>query len=137
LGRLLLIDSYEQRMTRNRATQLKMQTMQTLQTFARRTFYSEVYVDLGQDYRYAVEGIVQVFDNSLVTYASGRIGQRLAQLRKGLVENTEHQRGKKIRADAKQTNGGVGLVPFRCVAVQPPKPLTRVCRTPHMRDTCR
>jgi hypothetical protein len=63
------IYSYEQCMTRNRATQLRIQTIQTLQTFARRLSYSEVYVDLGQDYRYAIEGLVQVFDSSLVTYA--------------------------------------------------------------------
>jgi len=89
------IDSYEQRMTRNQATQLKIQTIQTLQTFARRTSYSEVYVDLGQDYRYAVEGLPQVFDNSLVTYANGRIGQRLAQLRNWLVSKHKTSDGEK------------------------------------------
>lgn len=75
------ITNYKQRMNRQRASELKAQVTQTLQTYARQNFYSKVYVDLGQDYCPAVEGLVELFKGSSVTFAQGRIGERLKYLR--------------------------------------------------------
>jgi hypothetical protein len=80
------IANYDQRMNHERAIELHTQTLQTLQTYARQNTYHEVYVDLGQDYTFAVEGIEELFNNSLVRNAKGRIGKRLAQLRTWIME---------------------------------------------------
>ena len=81
------IADYEQRMTRDRANQLRFQVTQTLQTYASpHKTYEEVYVDLGQDYRFAFENLEKMFDHSSITYAKGRIGQRLASLKYWLTE---------------------------------------------------
>ena len=80
-----LITNYDQKITRDRASELQNPVLQVLQTCARQNTYREVYVDLGRDYQAAVEGLTQVFNGSLVVYAKGRIGQRLAQLQSWLV----------------------------------------------------
>jgi uncharacterized protein DUF6884 len=41
-----LIVNYEQRMNKERASELKAQTMQTFQSYAQQNAYNEVYVDL-------------------------------------------------------------------------------------------
>lgn len=79
------IASYEQRMTRDRASGLRTQVMETLQTYCRENVYRELYVDLGRDYRAAVVGLTELFEGSQVTCARGRIGERLGQLRRWLV----------------------------------------------------
>lgn len=81
------IAHYEQRMTRNRADDLKSQVFQVLQTLPQRFSYSVVYVELGKDYQCAIEGLAQLFNGSPVVYARGRIGQRLAHLRRWLQCN--------------------------------------------------
>ena len=80
------IVNYEQRMNKERASELKAQTMQALQSYAQQNAYNEVYVDLGQDYIFTVEGVEKLFNNSLVRYAKGRIGERLFQLKTWIVE---------------------------------------------------
>jgi hypothetical protein len=79
------ITNYDQKITRDRAKELHSQVLQVLQTCTRQHTYREVYVDLGQAYQAAVEGLAQVFNGSLIVYAKGRIGQRLAQLQSWLV----------------------------------------------------
>ena len=81
-----LIVNYEQRMNKERASELKAQTMQALQSYAQQNAYNEVYVDLGQDYIFTVEGVEKLFNNSLMRYAKGRIGERLFQLKTWIVE---------------------------------------------------
>jgi hypothetical protein len=83
--------SYDQRITRDRANELQSQVLQVLQICARQNIYREVYVDLGRDYQAAVEGLAQVFNGSLVVYAKGRIGQRLAQLQRWLVSQYKEE----------------------------------------------
>jgi cytoplasmic iron level regulating protein YaaA (DUF328/UPF0246 family) len=80
------IANYEQRMSRERARELKAQIMQSLLRYAQQNAYYEVYVDLGQDYIFTVAGIEKLFNNSLVNYAKGRIGERLSQLKTWIVE---------------------------------------------------
>ena len=77
--------SYDQRITRNRANAPQSHVLRVLQIYARQNIYHEVYVDLGHNYQAAVEGLAQAFNGSLVVYAKGRIGQRLAQLQSWLV----------------------------------------------------
>lgn len=83
------IASYEQRMTHSRAKELKTQIVQALQTYAGQNAYCEVYVDLGQIYQSAIEGLVQWFNGSRVIYAEGRVGERLARLKEWLRPKSE------------------------------------------------
>ena len=80
-----LIANYEQRMNSKRASELKAQVTPVLQTYARQSIYSEVYVDLGQVYSPAIEGFTDLFKGSLVTCANGRIGERLKYLKDWLL----------------------------------------------------
>ncbi|MCL4299228.1 MAG: peroxide stress protein YaaA [Anaerolineae bacterium] len=78
------IADYEQRITRERASQLKPQVIQTLQNYSQQNTYSEVYVDLGQDYLSAIEGFEKFFSGSSITRVKGRIGERLKSLKSWL-----------------------------------------------------
>jgi hypothetical protein len=75
------IENYEQRMDQTRADELRQQTLQSLQDYARQDTYHEVYVELGQDYFLAVGDLSEIFKGSTVIYGSGRIGERLANLK--------------------------------------------------------
>jgi hypothetical protein len=81
-----LIADYNQRMNRERAKELRAETLQTLQSHAQQDTYQEVYVDLGRDYFAAVGDLRPLFSGSLVIYARGRIGERLAKLKQWLVQ---------------------------------------------------
>lgn len=91
IGASTPITSYEQRMTGNRANKLRTQVTRLLQTYARQHAYREVYVDLGADYRSAVEGLRELFNGSSVMYAEGRIGERLARLRRWLIAKSSRE----------------------------------------------
>lgn len=86
------IADYEQRITRDRASQLKPQVIQALQTYSQYNTYFEVYVDLGQDYLSAVEGFEQFFSGSSITRVKGRIGERLKSLKSWL--KVKYEEGK-------------------------------------------
>src|SRR5579875_42651 len=75
------IENYERRMDQKRAEELRSQTLQTLRDIAQQNTYSEVYVELGQDYLPAVGNLSEIFKDSMVIYGSGRIGERLASLK--------------------------------------------------------
>ena len=79
------IADYDQRMNRERARELKTQTIQILQSYATRGRYREVYVELGQNYYFAVDGLSNLFQDSLIIYAEGRVGERQAQLKNWIV----------------------------------------------------
>jgi cytoplasmic iron level regulating protein YaaA (DUF328/UPF0246 family) len=79
------IANYEQRMTCERANQLKTQVRRVLEEYVERSTYREVYVDLGQDYTPALQDLEQLLTISSVTYAKGRIGERLSHLKKWIV----------------------------------------------------
>jgi len=79
------IVSYEQRMDRERARGLKAQTISILHKYTEHHVYDEVYVELGQDYFPAIGDMKGLFKNSLVIYAEGRIGERLAKLKQWLI----------------------------------------------------
>lgn len=77
---------YEQRINRQRARELKAQTMQELENCAKKDFYREIYIDLGKDYLPAIEEIKNLFPRSQINFARGRIGERLRQLKLWLEE---------------------------------------------------
>lgn len=79
------IADYEQRMTHSRAIELRSQAARTLHDYVTRD-YREIYIDLGRHYHPALEGLTDLFGDSLVTYAEGRIGERLAKLKSWLVK---------------------------------------------------
>lgn len=81
------IANYEQRMNSKRASELKEQVTQALNKYSRQSIYSEVYVNLGQDYCLAIEKIEELFKNSRVIRANGRIGERLKSLKNWLLIN--------------------------------------------------
>jgi hypothetical protein len=80
------IANYEQRMNRKRASELKPQIEQDLKAYARKSAYKEVYIDLGQNYLSATEGLTEFFTDSQITFARGRIGERLGQLKGWLMQ---------------------------------------------------
>jgi cytoplasmic iron level regulating protein YaaA (DUF328/UPF0246 family) len=80
------IADYEQRMTQQRAKELKTQVTDVLRVYAQKN-YDEVYVDVGQDYWPAIEELADVFGDFSVIYAQGRIGQRLGSLKNWIVQN--------------------------------------------------
>jgi hypothetical protein len=79
------IAHYEQRMDRERARRLKSQTISILHKYTEQQVYDEVYVELGQDYFPAIGDMMGLFKNSVVIYAEGRIGERLAKLKQWLI----------------------------------------------------
>ncbi len=81
------IADYEQRMTRKRAVELQFQVAEILKIHLQKIIYDEIYVDLGQDYWPAIEKSVKLFDTTSVSYAEGRIGQRLATLKRWLLNH--------------------------------------------------
>ncbi len=85
------IANYEQQMNHKRADELNAQVRQKLQTYAIKADYQEVYVDLGQDYLPAIEGLTEFFTGSQVSFAQGRIGERQGKLKKWLMEKSREK----------------------------------------------
>jgi len=83
------IEYYDQRMTSDQARQLNAQTVEKLRCSWGQCSYDEVYVDLGQGYYAAIEEIIRCFSTRSVRYAEGRIGVRLAQLKRWLIAKYE------------------------------------------------
>lgn len=86
------IATYEQRMTREHASELQAQTVQILQSYAQQYPYQEVYVDLGHDYYLAIGDVNNIFANATIIYAEGKIGERLARLKRWLMVTCETER---------------------------------------------
>lgn len=83
-----LIANYEQRMNRSRAIAMKEQVTQTLKKYAVQRAYSEIYLELGQDYYVALEEITEIYSVSKVIHSRGRIGERLRNLKCWLFEKS-------------------------------------------------
>lgn len=80
------IPDYNQRMNHDQAIALKAQIMQKLQEVATQKRYNEIYVELGQEYLAAIDDLDQVFCQTTIIYAHGRIGERLAKLKQWLTQ---------------------------------------------------
>jgi hypothetical protein len=77
------IGPYNLRMTRKRAETLHPDVMDNLKDLISQKVYKEVFVVLGKDYLPAVEGI-EFIAPCPVSYAQGRIGEKMAALKKWL-----------------------------------------------------
>ena len=82
------IANYEQRINRDRAKELNLKVLQTLNKYANNREYVEIYLDLGIDYFLAIEGVQDLFPRSHFIFAKGRIGERLRQLKLWLEEKS-------------------------------------------------
>lgn len=80
------ITDYQMRMTLQQAKAIREQTMEAFKAYTSSKNYQEFYIDLGQDYLPAIEGISKIISESPVMYAQGRIGQRQAQLKGWLIK---------------------------------------------------
>ena len=79
------IPYYDQRMNQQQAATLKPQVMETLQTIGTQKAYKEIYVELGRDYMEAIDDLAKIFPEATIIYAQGRIGMRLANLKRWLM----------------------------------------------------
>ncbi|MBU6996683.1 MAG: hypothetical protein HXS41_07950 [Theionarchaea archaeon] len=77
------IDLYDIRMTRKRAAVLHPEIMDDLKDLISGKTYKEVFVVLGKEYMRAIEGI-ELIAPCPVVYARGRIGEKMAALKKWL-----------------------------------------------------
>jgi cytoplasmic iron level regulating protein YaaA (DUF328/UPF0246 family) len=75
------IKYYDRRMTRQRALQLSSQAESTFRKHLANKQYQEIYIDLGQDYLGALNTSVFEATTAKVILATGKIGQRLQQLK--------------------------------------------------------
>jgi hypothetical protein len=76
------IQDYEQKMTPERAESLKAQVAEALsQAVHASKPIGEIYVDVGRDYLPVLSYLEQASLGVSVTYAHGRIGERLRQLK--------------------------------------------------------
>lgn len=82
------IVDYEKRINQQRAKELNPQVLQILKKYAITGDYIEIYLDLGQDYSLAIEGVQDLFTGSRFIFAQGRIGERLRQLKLWLEEKS-------------------------------------------------
>jgi hypothetical protein len=77
------IEPYNMRMTRKRAETLRPDVMNNLKELISQKIYEEIFIVLGKDYLPAIEGIGFIAPCP-VSYAQGRIGEKMAALKKWL-----------------------------------------------------
>lgn len=75
------IPAYDQRMTRERALQLRPVVIDALRRYVRRTSYRRCCLALGRDYALAIEGLEAIMpEDCAITRLRGSPGERLARL---------------------------------------------------------
>lgn len=80
-----IIESYEQKITAERARQLNMDVLNSLQKVINNGNYTNIFVNLGSAYSPAIRGIEGIIPSWVVIeYASGGIGERTSQTIKWL-----------------------------------------------------
>lgn len=85
---LLVIPTYDQRMTQERARELRDEVRADLQMVCPPGYYGEVFLMLGKDYLEAI-GPLDVFGKARVIIPPGGIGEKLGALRRWLMEPRE------------------------------------------------
>jgi|SRR5579875_3670797 len=88
-----LIEFYDQRLDEAGARQLNRAV---LKAFARLGELSSVFVNLGADYMPAIYGIDRLFPGR-VTYATGGIGRKMAEMKRWLCRLPESMAGGEVR----------------------------------------
>ena len=85
-----LIEYYDQRMTTQRANELKPLIQKSLGADFRQNEYTEVYIDLGKDYLITISGVeIPASITQLTAY--GRIGERLSRLKEWLTQRASEE----------------------------------------------
>lgn len=75
-----VIESYEQEITTERAIQLNMDVLDSLQRVLNNGNYTNIFVNLGSAYSPVIRGIEGILPPSVtIEYASGGIGERTSQ----------------------------------------------------------
>ncbi len=77
-----LIESYDKRLRQDQAREINEQTLAGLQRLPEPV---SIFINLGRAYGPAVEGIERRFPGSQITYATGRIGERMHQMKEWLA----------------------------------------------------
>jgi hypothetical protein len=78
-----VIGPYDQKMTRQRARELRPTVHLHLRAYVARYEPADVFVCLGSTYRLAIDGALDDAD-ALVTYAKGGLGRQMQQLKRWL-----------------------------------------------------
>lgn len=85
------IPDYDQVMTSARASVLKAETGRRLNTHMTGVVYSQIFINLGQAYLTAISTSSRLAAlQSTIVYASGGIGQRMAQMKQWLASMSEY-----------------------------------------------
>jgi len=86
LGFYDLIERYDQRMTKERANELKPHVFNALKNYFKDKQYKEIFINLGKDYLPVLDGLENIIPKGArILYAKGRIGQKLKQTRDWLL----------------------------------------------------
>lgn len=80
-----LIECYDLKMTKQRAIELQAQVSQALDNYLSKSSYDEIFANLGKMYLTAIASSDKISQlNENVIYATGGIGQKMAQMKKWL-----------------------------------------------------
>lgn len=99
------IGPYNMRMTRKRAETLHPGVMDNFRDLISQKVYKEIFVVLGKDYIPAIEGI-ELIAPCPVSYAQGRIGEKMAVLKKWLNKVLLAREGQQKLTDLALTSKG-------------------------------
>jgi hypothetical protein len=99
------IEPYDVRMTRKRAETLHPEVMNNLKDLISKKVYNEIFIVLGKDYVPAIEGI-ELIAPCPVSYAPGRIGEKMAALKKWLNKVLLAREGQQKLTDLALTSKG-------------------------------
>lgn len=70
------IPNYDKRMDEKTAKKMKKEIKKKLKKISSESDYADILVVLGKDYLKAIEGIDEIFKNTGIKYADGRIGEK-------------------------------------------------------------
>ena len=82
-----LIEDYNQRMSRQRASELQDEVGRALDQHLGTINYAEIFVNLGRDYMIAVENSIQMYrQRAKIKHARGRIGSKGREMRRWILD---------------------------------------------------
>lgn len=88
-----LISNYNQKMTAKRAKEISKETKSRLETMTLNNNYDQIFINLGKTYMLALEDSRSMLEGGSTLLASGRIGERIHQLKEWLNLITFSWRG--------------------------------------------
>ncbi len=80
------ISYYNQIMNKKRAKELNVNLVKELNEYLTANKYPEIFINLGEMYLSAIEGFRVPHTQTKITYAEGRIGERLAEMKNWLYQ---------------------------------------------------